>query len=284
MKKLRAVDIITFFYISFNLLYILFGWTRVHNPLKHFFTFSIIGIIILSLRNLSSKSKIIAFLYDWYPMFAFTYFFEATSALNKVIFPHFLDPFFQKIDFAIFGYQPAMYWGTHFSNFFLQELLHFGYFCYYLIIPGVGFYYYFKDRNTFRKFIFTVSFVFYSCFLIFDILPVIGGRALPGAMELTKSYRYGIFTRTIAFIYNNSKHLGGAFPSSHVAIAVAITVSTFRNAKRLRWILAGITLLLSISTVYCHYHYFIDMVVGLIFGISVFYLSLYVYQKLETDV
>ena len=284
MKKLRAVDIITFLYISFNLLYILFGWTRVHNPLKHFLTFSFIGIIILLLKSLSSKSKIVAFFYDWYPMFAFTYFFESASALNKVIFPHFLDSFFQKIDFAIFGYQPAMYWGTHFSNFFLQEFLHFGYFCYYLMFPGVGFYYYFKNRKIFYRFVFSISFLFYLCYLIYAVFPVVGGRALPGAMELTKIYRYGIFTRIMAFIYNNTKHLGGAFPSSHVAVAFAVTISALRNEKRLGWILLFITFLLSVATVYCHYHYFIDTVAGLIFGAAIFYLSLVIYRKLETDV
>ena len=284
MKRFRAVDFITFVHIFLNLFYIILGWKKIHNSFQHFLIFSIIGILIVLLNKFSANSKIVAFFYDWYPILALTYFFEVTSVLNKVIFPNFLDPFFQKIDFAIFGYQPAIYWGTHFDNFFLQELLHFGYFCYYLMIPGIGFYYYFKDKKKFYRFVFSISFLFYLCYSIYAVFPVIGGRALPGAMELTKTYRYGIFTRIMAFIYNNTKHLGGAFPSSHVAVAFAVTISVLRNNKLLGYFLLIITFLLSVATVYCHYHYFIDTIAGLIFGAAIFYLSLPVYKKLNPDV
>ncbi|HHE37109.1 MAG TPA: phosphatase PAP2 family protein [Candidatus Cloacimonetes bacterium] len=278
-NRFRPIDILTFLYILINLLYIIFGWKRVHNPHIHFPVFLMIGIVIYILIRNEKHSGILSFLRDWYPVIAFTYFFEATSALNKVIFPDFLDPFFQKIDFHIFGYQPAIVWGIKLDYFWLQELMHFAYFCYYLMIPVLGFLLYFKKREAFHRFVFSISFLFYFCYLIFNILPVIGGRALEGATFLTTEYRYGIFTRIMALIYNNTAHLGGAFPSSHVAVAVGVTISALRDVKWFGWILIPISFLLSISTIYCHYHYFIDTVAGLFFGIGIYYLGLKIYGK-----
>ncbi len=278
-KNLRPLDILTFIYIGINLIYILFGWKRVHDPQIHFPVFPAIALIIFILIKTEKYSPVLRFLRDWYPLIIFTYFFEVTSAFNKVIFPDFIDPFFQKIDLLIFGYQPAIVWGTKLDNFWLQELMHFAYFSYYLMIPILGFLLYFKKRKAFHKFVFSISFLFYLCYLIYNVLPVIGGRALEGAIALTTTYKHGIFTRIMAFIYNHSTHLGGAFPSSHVAVAVGVTISALRNEKWFGRVLLPITFLLSISTIYCHYHYFIDTIAGLFFGIGIYYLGLKIYGK-----
>ena len=75
------------------------------------------------------------------------------------------------------------------------------------------------------------------------------------------------------FIYRNVPHWGGAFPSSHVAIALTLTLLSFRYFKKFSWLLLINTIFLSISTVFCHYHYFIDVLAGYIFGIVMFALS-----------
>ncbi|MDD3050770.1 MAG: phosphatase PAP2 family protein [Candidatus Cloacimonetes bacterium] len=216
---------------------------------------------------------------DMYPVLLFGFFYSSASAVNRVIFPNYLDDFFQRIDFAIFGYQPAEVWGQLYDSFLVQELFHFAYFSYYPMIFGVSLAFYIKDRQYFHKQIFMITFLFYSCYLIYMVLPVVGGRALPGLTELTKIYRYGPFTKIMAFIYNRSTHWGGAFPSSHVAVAMLISFTSFRLSKRLGYILVSISLLLSLSIVYCHYHYFIDAVFGILFSIIFFYLGAKVYEQ-----
>ncbi|MBC8384993.1 MAG: phosphatase PAP2 family protein [Candidatus Cloacimonetes bacterium] len=277
--KFRPVDLISMIFISLNLLYILIGWKNVIHPLLHFSSFLVIGLIIVFLNRFAGRSKFLTFLYDWYPFLAFTYFFEATSAVNRVVFSEFLDPVFQKIDHSIFGYQPALIWGRKFDNFFFQELFHFAYFSYYLMMPALGFLLYFRDKKAFLEFTFKITFLFYTCYLIYDFLPVIGGRALEGAKVLTEIYRYGIFTRIMAFIYNNTTHFGGAFPSSHVAVAVGITISAFKFVRWLGWIFIPLTFLLSISTVYCHYHYFVDTIAGIFWAIIIYFITSKIYRE-----
>ncbi|MCK4654338.1 MAG: hypothetical protein KAU01_07830, partial [Candidatus Cloacimonetes bacterium] len=59
--RLRPIDIITFIYIIFNLLFILFGWGKIRNPIIHFGAFTFIGIVILGLMITSHKSRFLQF-------------------------------------------------------------------------------------------------------------------------------------------------------------------------------------------------------------------------------
>ncbi|HCX72615.1 MAG TPA: hypothetical protein DHM37_02760 [Candidatus Cloacimonas sp.] len=283
MRKYRPIDVITISYVLFNLLFILLGWGKVINPHIHFPIYAGIGIIIFFITYINESSpKILQILRDWYPLGFYVYFFETTSNLNQVIFPHFLDNFFQGIDQAIFGYQPAMVWGIALDNFFFQELFHFAYFTYYLI-PIIFVFIYLKDKQLFHKFAYTISFVFYACYITYMFLPVIGGRwweIMEGAEKLTTQMRYGVFTRIMALIYQGTSHQGGAFPSSHVAVAVVANRMAYLFNKKMGWIILPITILLSIATVYCHYHYFIDTIFGLIYGIAFYFVAIKTYDKL----
>lgn len=288
MKKerfLSLIDILVIGYCLINVLYLLLGIfihgsqsTRMDEPLKHLVIFAVIIGFVLVLKSFYRKypTKFWRFISDWYVILFFVYFFEATSKVNQIIFPEFLDPFFMKIDQFIFGYQPALEWSRRLDGWLISEILHLAYFSYYLS----GIFYlavYIKDQRKFRLYAFVLAFTFFLCYLTYNVLPVVGGRYLPGMMELTQTYRYGPFTRIMAFIYNKSPHLGGAFPSSHVAIAVAVNLSAFDFNKKLGWIILTPVILLIISTVYCHYHYFIDTIFGLFYGIGFYLLGKKIY-------
>ncbi len=285
IKKLNPVDTITLIYASIIDCFIIYGWSRIEHPLRQILLHFSIIILILGLTYLHGKfpkSKFVFFLRLSYPLVLYGYFFESVSHLNLLIFHDYIDGFFQKIDFSIFGYQPTLYWGTHFDTFFLQELFHFSYFSYYLMFFILAITLFVKRKYEYLgEFIFTLSFVFYICFLTYVILPVIGGRFYPEAMELAKTLRYGIFTKIMAEIYIHSPHLGGAFPSSHVAIALVLMLSALKYEKKLGFVFIPITLLLSIATVYCHYHYFTDVLGGILYVIIFYPLSFKLYSKLE---
>jgi membrane-associated phospholipid phosphatase len=283
----RPIDYLVLIYSAINVLYILLGISlhganseRLHNPLRHLVIFCgiIVFVLLLEILEKYKNGKVITILRDWYAVGLFLYFFETTSALNLTLFPEFLDRFFMRIDAFIFGYQPATEWGLRYNTWFLSELFHFSYFSYYLIELFYLFIY-LKNRDLFLRYAFQLGFVFFLCYLTYNVLPVIGGRNLQGMMELTTVYRQGPFTRLMAYIYHISPHLGGAFPSSHVAIAFVVTLSAFHYRKITGCLLLPLSVLLTISTVYCHYHYFIDSIAGLLYGFGFYYLSGRIYDK-----
>ncbi|MEA2724261.1 MAG: hypothetical protein QOH59_2032, partial [Gemmatimonadales bacterium] len=65
---------------------------------------------------------------------------------------------------------------------------------------------------------------------------------------------------------------GAAFPSSHVAAAVAATLAAARSSGRLGLLLLIPTLLLTIGVVYCQMHYGVDALGGLAVGLVVTWL------------
>jgi membrane-associated phospholipid phosphatase len=227
--------------------------------------------------------KVLQFLRAIYPVLLFGYFYTSLYSVNLILFPNWLDPWFMKIDKLIFGYYPSLVWGQTYSNWFLQEFFHFAYFCYYPMIAGLPVYLYYKNKPAFNELIFNLTFVFYGCYVFYSLVPVIGGRYIPEALRLAHAYDFGPFTRIMAFIYNNSGHWGGAFPSSHIAIAIVLTIAALKFVRKWGYVFCIIVVFLSLATVYCHYHWFIDAVAGVFTGILGYYAGTWVRKKLQRD-
>lgn len=285
---LSAIDLITLIFCGWILIYMSCGIMRSPEAIKHLPVYLGIFTSVLFLawlqkqpgwrytkNNPTKRYKALSFFRSIYPVLLFGYFYTSGHAFNRIIFRDWLDPFFMRIDQFIFGYLPSLTWGKVYSHWAVQELFHFAYFCYYPMIAGIPIYLYFTNKGAFKEVIFNLTFVFYCCYTIYSVIPVMGGRYIPEAMALTKVYHSGPFTHIMAFIYRTSNHLGGAFPSSHIAIAIVLTVAALRFMRPLGYICTFITFFLSIATVFCHYHWFIDAVFGVITGIAGYYLANY---------
>lgn len=300
---LKPIDWITLIFCFWMLLLISIGWGKIHNPMNHFISYlSIVtGVMLLIWLNEFGKEfarkenchngicriarprafKVVQFIRSYYPVLFYLYFFESVAVTNRIFFTGWLDPFFMKIDYAIWGYLPSMEWGMRFDSIWIKELLHCAYFCYYPMIVGLPVLFYFRKRDALDEMVFVLSFVFYFCYFIYSWLPVIGGRYIPIAMQWTKVSDGGIFTTIMAYIYSHSPHLGGAFPSSHIAIALVLSLMAYRYFRVVGYVFLSITFFLAIATVYCHYHWFIDAVFGIITGFLGFWLARTVFVKIS---
>ncbi len=306
LKGVKEIDVVTWGYTAWIAFMIIWGFKSVERPGHHLLNLGMIsiGIVVLIMLDHKLKKPVINLLRNIYPLLLTAYYFEITMVTNRVFFGGYIDPVFQRIDQLLFGYQPSIMWGVDMDYPWLQELMHFAYFCYYPLIVITPIYLYFKQKKNLGEFVFTTTTVFYLCFFIFSWLPVIGARAFghdfigrfpeiaSGALlnpqgidtaELTTMYRYGPFTRIMAFIYIQSPHAGGAFPSSHVAVAVSIAISIHRYMPKMSFIVIPIVILLCLSTVYCHYHYLIDVIGGLLLASIGYYLALKFYSKKRTN-
>jgi len=120
-----------------------------------------------------------------------------------------------------------------------------------------------KDVKLFKSYVFQLTSLFYLCFVIFILLPV------EGPIALRKEYypQGGLFQTVVDFIYEGAEKPGAAFPSSHVAamFLVAWWGSThFRRMRISYWLTC---LFMSIATIYCMFHYAVDVVAGLLLGV-----------------
>jgi membrane-associated phospholipid phosphatase len=67
----------------------------------------------------------------------------------------------------------------------------------------------------------------------------------------------------MAWIYRVFEAPGAALPSSHVAVALCTVFFSFRYLRRIRHVHLAVAGLLCLSTVYCRYHYAVDVLAGL---------------------
>jgi membrane-associated phospholipid phosphatase len=168
-----------------------------------------------------------------------------------------------NLDVRIFGKFPAFFLHGNHGNAFLEEFFHFFYLSYYLIIPLTGILLYRKDVKLFESFVFQLSSLFYVCYFIYIFLPVQG----PVAFRNEYYYQGGLFRTLVDLIYVKGENPGAAFPSSHVAATFLIAWwgSTHFNRMKISYWLT--CLFLSIATVYCMFHYAVDVLGGLLLGV-----------------
>lgn len=93
----------------------------------------------------------------------------------------------------------------------------------------------------------------------------------------------GPFYRIMALIYRIFEGPGAAFPSSHVVIAIATVFFAFRYLRPIRWPHLAVVILLCLSTVYCRYHYAVDVVAGVLTAAVLIPLGNWLYFKFSTD-
>jgi membrane-associated phospholipid phosphatase len=220
------------------------------------------------------------FLRHFYPVLLYTAFFVETGSLNRMFYKEYLDPMVAHWEQALFGCQPSVLFMQKLPWLAVSELFYASYFSYYIMIAGVGIALFLRSRRQFYHYVSVVSFLFYVCYLIYIFLPVIGSRVffhqvegyvLPAATQqlaLTDAYpeavQAGVFFRIMRWVYRVFEAPGAALPSSHVAVALCTVFFSFRYLRRIRYVHLAVALLLCLSTVYCRYHYAVDVLAGLV--------------------
>ncbi len=240
------------------------------------------GILVLVVHGLivgeaRRPHPILGFLRHFYPVLLFAWWYAQTGRINRMFFLHYLDEPFIRLEQYLFGCQPSVILMEKLPYLAVSEIFYASYFSYYLMIGGVGFYLLYKNREHFFHYVSVISFIFYICYLAYILLPIVGpplffnhveSHILPpefqtfGQHTIPEPLTHGVFYRIIISIYEAVEAPGAAFPSSHVAIAWTTVYFSFRYIRKIWLLHAGLALLLTVSTVYCRYHYVLDVLAG----------------------
>jgi membrane-associated phospholipid phosphatase len=251
------------------------------------------GLIQMHAR--SQSGRVLDFLRHFYPVLLYTPFFVETGSLNRMFFREYLDPTVVQWEQQFFGCQPSALFMQKLPWLLVSELFYASYFSYYVMIGGVGIALFVRSRQQFFHYVSVVSFLFYVCYLIYIVLPVIGSRAffhqvdgyvLPAAAQqlaVTDTYpesvQAGIFFQIMRWVYRVFEAPGSALPSSHVAVALCTVYFSFRYLRPIRYVHLGVACVLCLSTVYCRYHYVVDVLAGLLTAATLIPLGNWLYFK-----
>ena len=225
---------------------------------------------------------VVDFQRHFYPVVLYAVFYRESGMLSQMFVSGHLDPVVIRWEQALFGFQPSMQFMATLPWLPVSEVFYASYFSYYVMIAGVGLALFLSRREAFFHYVSVLSFVFYVCYLIYIFLPVIGprvfsrslgGYTLPPAIQaLAPAELYpfppavtrGLFFRIMALIYDVFEAPGAALPSSHVAASICTLYFSYRYRLRIRHVHFVMVVLLCLSTIYCRYHYVIDVLAGLV--------------------
>ncbi len=190
-------------------------------------------------------------------------------------FQNSLDPGLIRLEQWIFGYQPSLQWSVAWPWAWFHELMEFSYFSYYFLAI-IFLVLAFRARgipddqrwDAVRDFVRDLSAVMLICYTLYTIFPAWGPKYFRAGPVDVGGW---IFTDIMHNIHAKGAILGAAFPSSHVAASFIPWWHTWRWFPRHRWWMTLIFALLCMATVYCRYHYVVDVIAGMMLAILVVY-------------
>lgn len=265
VRSLNSIDYCTLAYNGVVLALVLLFHSRI--PQWHLLILVnviVIAVVLLLALVVGDRAAFVPRLVrNLAPLGFFLPLYVQTGSLNHIVFPDFLDPLFSRIEKDIFGFQPAVVFAQRFPQKWIAEYMHFAYASYYLLFPGLAVFLYLRrGKPAFLDYMFSLCATMYVCLLTYIFLPVrdacifFGLGAAPESASLP-------FTAAMAWIYRHLEIEGAAFPSSHVAIATLVLYYTVRYVRSAAWVVGPLVISLIVSTVYCGYHYVIDVLAGL---------------------
>jgi membrane-associated phospholipid phosphatase len=227
---------------------------------------ALLALVVAGIRR--SRGRQWEMLADWLPLLLVPFLYaELPYLIRGAGGPEFRDAVIQVWEQALFRGQPARTVAAALPNVALSELLHAAYLSYYPLIYGPPLLLYVTGRrDAFAETVFVVMLAYVVCFATFVIFPVQGPRYLwPAAAEMPEGPM-----RTLAVgILERGSSRGAAFPSSHVAVAVAQALMAFRWRARGAAVYAVAAVGLALGAVYGGFHYATDVLVGAGVGVVV---------------
>ncbi len=280
--NVKAADLILGAYLLLTAVYMLVfdglsSLVILHLQIRLVLLLFIVLIIVLNARF---NGKLINFVHLFYPIILLSYLYGETASINHLLFAENLDVHVYDWEQFVFGFQPSLEFSRSFPQKWFSELLHFGYFSYYLLTAGIALAFYFYKPALSERIIFLVFTSFLIYYFIFILFPVVGPQYYFQA-PLSQMSDSGIFSRAVKLVQYYGEHPTGAFPSSHVGMVVIFLSLSFKSIRWFFWLVMPLFLLIMLATVYIKAHYTVDVFAGLLSAPFVLYLSKLLYGKLS---
>ena len=284
-----AFEWVAFSYLAVSSALILFLAENVAHPVRLLGVRALVAMIVLGLCGVEAKStgsmkwltereeetdknvcptfaqKFWHFWRHWYPHLFFLFCFEEMGKLVHLVNPGWEDAKLVAFDHWLTGVNPSL-WLERFSHPALNEFMEFAYFTYFLFLLILGGILYYRREWKDYWAVMTYSAIGYALGYIIAILFPVQSPWFTFAGMWHADLAGGPFTSAINLIEKCGRVHGAAFPSQHVAGAMAALWGAWRHRRWLFWVFLPFVVFMCASTVYVRNHYVADVFGGMITG------------------
>jgi membrane-associated phospholipid phosphatase len=281
--RLRPLEAVNLAALGVLVALTLLLWRRLADPGENLLRFALMGaflaIAVFLAQRVDRLPKALRVAVDFYPAAFIPFVYESLGVLIAAARGRPRDDLLIAADRALLGgdvtvlLQPFVRPG-------LAAFLYVAYSTYYFLPLVLGGALWSRDRPAARRFIFTLSVCFYVSYAGYFTIPAYGPRT-----ALADRHTVPLNTHPVAHAIdrtiNELEHTKlDAFPSGHTMITVAVLIVAWRRQRKLFWILLPIATLLIISTMYCRYHYLVDVLAGIVLAFATVPLGDRLYARL----
>lgn len=264
---LRPADTVTIFFLLFLSVLTVIFFKDIPKAFSLLNTYVVLLVSQMIIIKFKDKGNVIGFFHDLiFPTTCILIVFDSLGGLVHYINPKDIDPALIKLDYLIFNGHPTVMLEKIMSPF-LTDMLQLAYTTYYFIpISFAAVLLINNQRDEFNRTLFLVVFCFYLSYLGYILMPAVGPRFTID--HLQNAELRGLFiAEPIQTILNKLEGIKrDAFPSAHTAIPLVVLYLAYRFKRSLFWIFLPVVSALIFSTVYCRYHYVVDIFAG--FGLA----------------
>jgi membrane-associated phospholipid phosphatase len=124
-----------------------------------------------------------------------------------------------------------------------------------------------RDDAAFDRSLFLIMLCFYLSYVGYMLMPAIGPRYTMHHLQNTELQGFMIAGPIQEFLNRLEGIKRDAFPSGHTGIALTVLYLAYRFEKRLFLVFLPVVIALIFSTVYCRYHYVVDVIGGVLLAL-----------------
>ena len=280
LRPLEAVNLAALAVLSAATLIV---WQKLADPGEILLRYALMGaflaIIVFLTQRTERLPKALRIATDFYPAAFIAFVYESLGALIAAVRGGPRDDLLIAADRAILGgdlsvlLQPVV-------TPFLAAFLYIAYSTYYFLPLVLGGFLWSQDVATARRYIFTLTACFYVSYAGYFTIPAYGPRTAlsdRNRVPLETSSVARAISRTINELEQTKLD---AFPSGHTMITTAVLIVAWQRFRKLFWFLLPVATLLILSTMYCRYHYLVDVIAGVVLAFATVPLADRLYDRL----
>ena len=221
----------------------------------------VLAIVTLMAPREDERPRLVAVLLDFYPAVFLPVLFNMLEPLIAALRGRARDDLLIAADRALFGVDVTV-WMERFARPWLNDVFYLFYATYYFLALALGLVLWLRDRPAARRFVFTLMVVYYVSYAGYFAVPALGPRFSQASL-----YTVSLTGTPISRFINDSinsleKTKFDVFPSGHTMVSVAVLLVAWKRARDVFWWLLPIATGLIVSTVYCRFHYVVDVIAG----------------------
>ncbi|MGC9362953.1 MAG: phosphatase PAP2 family protein [Fidelibacterota bacterium] len=230
-------------------------------------------LYLIFLEARGETNSIAYFLHTWLPVISLTLFYVQSTSYDHLVFTTTFDNLLMRWEEALFG-KLNRFAGIPGRYLLLDELFHFFYFSYYIILFVPGLIMMARRSAKLHEMVFSLTLMMFAHYLVFILFPGDG----PVARRPDIFQHGAVFIPLMNWIYTiGGEQGGGAFPSTHVTVTVMVLLYCRTEFPGSRWLFGILAIGICVATIYCSYHYIVDTLAGLATGTAFFFIGRKIY-------